>query len=96
VLPVDQKLQPEVFNNSRLSTVNTIAVMPLVNLNQDPDQDYVSDGMTDDLIAYLSKILSLSVIVRNSVFKKLQYLIPCKDQSIRDRLFKGLEMAAQH
>jgi len=73
VLPVDQKLQPEVFNNSRLSTVNTIAVMPLVNLNQDPDQDYVSDGMTDDLIAYLSKILSLSVIVRNWVFKKLQF-----------------------
>ncbi len=38
------------------------------------------------------------LIIINTQFsmKRLQYSIPFKDQSIRDRLFKGLEIAAQH
>ena len=68
VLPVDQNAQSVVYNKKRPSNVNTIAVMPFENLNRDPDQDYFSDGMTDDLITDLSKISSLSVIARNSVF----------------------------
>ena len=47
----------------------SIAVLPFVNMSGDPDQEYFSDGMTDDLITDLSKISGLFIISRNSVFK---------------------------
>jgi TolB-like protein/Flp pilus assembly protein TadD len=46
----------------------SIAVLPFVNLSKDPDQEYFSDGMADDLITDLSKISDLVVIARNSTF----------------------------
>jgi TolB-like protein/cytochrome c-type biogenesis protein CcmH/NrfG len=45
-----------------------IAVLPFVNLSEDPKQEYFTDGMTDDLITDLSKISGLFVIARNSAF----------------------------
>ncbi len=47
----------------------SIAVLPFTNLSDDPKQEYFVDGMTDDLITDLSKISSLFVIARNSVFR---------------------------
>ena len=47
----------------------SIAVLPFVNLSEDPKQEYFTDGMTDDLITDLSKISGLFVIARNSVFQ---------------------------
>jgi TolB-like protein/class 3 adenylate cyclase/thioredoxin-like negative regulator of GroEL len=46
----------------------SIAVLPFVNLSENPKQEYFADGMTDDLITDLSKISDLFVIARNSAF----------------------------
>jgi TolB-like protein/class 3 adenylate cyclase len=52
------------FAPQRLS----VAVLPFVNLSGDPDQDYFTDGITDNLITDLAKLSDLDVIARNSVF----------------------------
>jgi len=46
----------------------SIAVLPLDNMSGDPEQDYFSDGLTEQIISALSKIPYLFVIARNSTF----------------------------
>jgi TolB-like protein/DNA-binding winged helix-turn-helix (wHTH) protein/tetratricopeptide (TPR) repeat protein len=46
----------------------SVAVLPFKNLSGDPEQDYFSDGITEDIITALSKYRSLVVIARNSSF----------------------------
>jgi adenylate cyclase len=46
----------------------SIAVLPFVNMSDDPQQEYFSYGMTEDLITDLSKISGLFVIAPNSTF----------------------------
>ena len=46
----------------------SIAVLPFDNLSGDPDQDYLADGITENIITALSKIPEVFVIARNSVF----------------------------
>ena len=45
-----------------------IAVLPFVNMTSDPDQEYFSDGITEDIITALSKLRWFFVIARNSSF----------------------------
>jgi adenylate cyclase len=46
----------------------SIAVLPFVNMSDDPEQDYFSDGITEEIITALSKTPKMLVIARNSTF----------------------------
>lgn len=46
----------------------SIAVLPFENMSSDPEQEYFSDGISEDIITDLSKISGLLVIARNSTF----------------------------
>jgi adenylate cyclase len=47
----------------------SVAVLPFANLSGDPQQDYFSDGITEDITTELSRFSELSVIARNSAFQ---------------------------
>lgn len=59
--PQTENLRGEHFQSS-------IAVLPFVNLSSDPEQDYLSDGIADDITATLSAISALFVISRDVAF----------------------------
>ena len=46
----------------------SVAVLPFANMSNDPEQEYFSDGITEDIITDLSKVSGLSVLSRNTVF----------------------------
>jgi len=46
----------------------SIAVLPFLNMSGDPEQEYFSDGITEDIITDLSKVSGLSVVARNTAF----------------------------
>jgi adenylate cyclase len=62
-----------VTNDQRSNAVNSqpraaIAILPFTNMSGDPEQEYFSDGISEDIITDLSKIAGLTVIARNSSF----------------------------
>jgi adenylate cyclase len=46
----------------------SICILPFANMSGDAEQDYFSDGISEDIITDLSKVSALSVIARNSAF----------------------------
>lgn len=62
--------QSEIADSQALSLpeVPSIAVLPFDNLSSDPEQDYFSDGIVEDVITALSHFSGLFVIARNSSF----------------------------
>jgi adenylate cyclase len=46
----------------------SIAILPFTNMSGDPEQEYFSDGISEDIITDLSKIAGVTVIARNSSF----------------------------
>ena len=57
----------------------SICVLPFVNLSDDSEQEYFSDGITEDIITDLSKISALEVVARNSAFTLKGKVIDAKE-----------------
>lgn len=69
----------------------SIAVLPFDNMSGDPEQEYFSDGITEDIITDLSKISGLSVIARNSAFTYKGKLVDIQDVCRRFNVATVLE-----
>lgn len=56
------------FRYSR-PTINSVAILPFVNDSNDPNAEYLSDGITESIINSLSRLPGLKVMSRNAVFR---------------------------
>ncbi len=54
--------------DSKSKPGSSILVLPFANTSNDPDQEYFSDGISEDIITDLCKVRALSVIARNTAF----------------------------
>jgi adenylate cyclase len=64
----EKKAKPKKKMAFPLPDKPSIAVLPFVNMSRDPEQEFFSDGMTEEIITALSKVPNLFVIARNSTF----------------------------
>jgi len=63
----------------RLGSIDSLAVLPFVDLNGDQDGEYFSDGLTEELINALSNIPGLHVVSRTTVFQFKNYAADVRD-----------------
>jgi adenylate cyclase len=68
VIPESQSVVQSETSAPDLPEKPSIAVLPFTNMSGDPEQEYFSDGISEDIITELSKISALLVIARNSTF----------------------------
>jgi serine/threonine-protein kinase len=60
--------RPKTVATNTESAIASIAVMPFANINSDPDTEFLSDGMTDNIIERLSRLPNLKVMSHTAVF----------------------------
>jgi TolB-like protein/Tfp pilus assembly protein PilF len=63
------RVRERLFGTHRPPRIQSLAVLPLVNLSSDVGQDFFADGMTDELTTDLGKISALRVISRTSAMQ---------------------------
>jgi adenylate cyclase len=69
VNPIEQQTSDHLTSPTLvLPSKPSIAVLPFDNMSGDPEQEYFSDGITEDIITELSRFRSMFVIARNSSF----------------------------
>jgi adenylate cyclase len=68
VIPETESLAQPELEALEFSEKPSIAVLPFINMSGDPEQEYFSDGITEDIITDLSRFRMISVIARNSTF----------------------------
>ena len=66
--PVTEALTENARQNVAVPEIPSIAVLPFSNMSGNPDQEYFSDGMVEEIIIALSHMPRLFVIARNSSF----------------------------
>ena len=54
---------------SDLSRTKSVAILPFVNMSSDPENEYFSDGLTEELIHSLASVPSLSITARSAAFR---------------------------
>jgi len=59
----------KLFGEADASPIRSVAVLPLQNLSNDPNQEYFVDGMTDALITDLAQIRELKVVSKTSIMQ---------------------------
>ena len=73
ILVVAVAIPTAVIRNARSGTtsktIESVAVLPFNNLSNDPELDYLSEGLTENLINRLSHVSRLKIIAYNSVFR---------------------------
>ncbi|KQV84526.1 adenylate/guanylate cyclase domain-containing protein [Rhizobium sp. Root1220] len=62
------KVNKAALSAARSEHKQLVAVLPFTNMSGDPEQEYFSDGITEDIITDLSKISRLYVVARNTAF----------------------------
>jgi serine/threonine protein kinase/Flp pilus assembly protein TadD len=60
---------PLAYFGARAKPIDSLAVMPFVNVGADPNSEYLSDGITENLINSLSQLPKLRVVPRGRVFR---------------------------
>ena len=56
-------------NRSDSEPIRSVAVLPLQNLSNDPEEEYFADGMTDELITELAQVRQLKVVSKTSIMQ---------------------------
>ncbi|HEY2650101.1 MAG TPA: adenylate/guanylate cyclase domain-containing protein [Puia sp.] len=66
LLDSDGKISPETSSQSK--DKNSIAILPLINMSNDPEQDYFCDGISEEIMNALGQLNNLRVVARTSAF----------------------------